>query len=342
MMMESFFDESQMFIQHDDEIDQLYSKLKENHDITVPEMEAEKEWEEIYDYYLTPDFVLARHIYMANKWDHSDANNWYDEFYNFPTHDQSSFIERRALYLEDLANAEKNPVEFEYIGRNIDISSLMMLDSLTGYGGSWYYYDCLCQFYKQLSRKIDPVRWEEYDRLEAEEEAKRKEEEKEKKRKKVVIEIEKHFPEGVRRVNGELQVIDPESGIWYKTQEEFGFKPNLFVWIKEQGNSEVLTEYLENWKKTKPKLSFNRKRHQIVIKNIIKGVCERHLYVLAQAMGVVYDIAFPVNKITGKQDVAFIEFKTLEEVQRAIRLLDKMPLGRAIIYVEEFVPRFSK
>jgi hypothetical protein len=342
-MMESFFEENQMFIQDDSEIDQLYSKLKENHDITVPEMDAEKEWEEIYDYYLTPDFVFDRHIYMANKWNHPEASDWYEEFYNFPTHDQSSFIERRALFLEDFENGEKYPFEYEYIGRCIDISSLMMLDSLTDYGGSWYYYDCLSEFEKQISRKIDPAKWEEYDRQEAEEAAKRKAEEEEKnKRKKVVIEREEHFPEGVRRVNGELQVIDSDSGIWYKTQEEFGFKPNLFIWIKEQGNSEILTEYLENWRKTKPKLSFTRKRHQIVIKNIIKGVCERHLYALAQRIGVVYDIAFPVNKITGKQDVAFIEFRTPDEVQKAVRLLDKMPLGRATIYVEEFVPRFSK
>jgi hypothetical protein len=333
------FNDDTIFIQHDNEIDQLYSKLDSKYAITPSEMDAEREWEEIYEYYLTAEYVEHRHVYMANTWTHPSAGEWYDEFCNFPTLSKTSFIERRALYLEDLSNYDKNPYEFEYIGRHIDITSLMMLDRVTKYSDSWYYYDCLCEFEKELSRKMDPEKWAEFDRMEAEE--KKRDEEERKARKKFVTEIEPHFPEGVKRVNGELQAIDPESGIWYKTQEEFGFKPNLFVWVKEQGNSEVLTEYLENWKKSKPKLSFTRKRHQIRISNIIKGVCERHLYVLAHNIGIVYDIAFPVDK-NGKQPVAYIEFNNLETVQKAIRLLDKMPLGRQIITVEEVIPKFSK
>ena len=332
------FKDDKMFIHDDDEIDELYSKLNRKYGITVSEMEAEKEWEEIYDYHLTSEYIEARHIYMSNKWTHEWMPEWYEEFYNFPTPDQSSFIERRELYLDDLSNYDKNPYAFEYIGRHIDISSLMYLDDLTDYKSSWYYYSSLCEFYNQISRKINPEMWEEKDRLEAEE--KQKEEERQSMRK-VVIEEEEHFPEGVRRVNGELQAIDSESGIWYKTQEEFGFKTNLFIWVKEQGNSEALTEYMENWKKMRPKLSFARKRHQIRISNIIKGVCERHLYIIAQNIGIIYDISFPVDKY-GKQPIAYIEFNNREAVQKAIRLLDKMPLGRQIITVDEVIPKFSK
>jgi hypothetical protein len=62
-------------------------------------------------------------------------------------------------------------------------------------------------------------------------------------------------------------------------------------------------------------------------------VCERHLFIISQNIGTVLDIFFPINKINGKQDKAFIEFKDAKSVNKAIQLLNEMPLGRAIINV---------
>jgi hypothetical protein len=302
-------------------------EVKEIMKLTPMTMTATR-YKEITKYHLTKDFILLREAYYNNNISEEGSyDEWADEFYNFPTTDGSSFVERRLKFLSNPLNKDKYPFEYDMILTTMSVNSLMFLDGIEDNMSSWWYYDELSTEEKRLRRILYPHIAEQEEK---EEEERRKEADKYKD----VIEYSDDLPEGVRKFNGEYQAVDPDTGIWYKTQPEYGYKHNLFVWIKEQGNSEELTEELESWRSMKPKLAPDRKRNQIIITNIIKGVCERHLYIISQLIGPVIDIYYPVHKVTGKQDKAFIEFKKPESVEKAIRLLNHMPLGRAIINVD--------
>jgi len=109
---------------------------------------------------------------------------------------------------------------------------------------------------------------------------------------------------------------------------------NIFDWILEQGSSTDRGSRHEIWNANKPRLSANRMRHQIVINNLPAGTKEKHLLVLAEEFGAVVDIFFPINRTTGKQDVAFIEYSSPEHVKLAIKDLNQRAMGRSLIIVD--------
>jgi hypothetical protein len=273
-------------------------------------------FERVYDQYdhliddlqLTEEYfmLLAAHNIMPSS---SMGNDWYEEFGIPDSFDSYSYLERRAEYIEEKSNMEKHPFDWDAITERIDLGSLMTLDSIEDNMGSWYWYNLLAEEEMRIRRFIWPDR---YPKPEPEPEAKEKPS---------TITIVPTPTEPVRVVRSDVS-------------ELFDSKDNLFDWIKEQGNSEKLTEILEEWRAKKPKLAPNRKRNQVIITNIIKGVAERHIYILAQRIGAVVDIYFPINKVTGKQEYAFIEFKSPESVQLAIEHLHGAPLGRQKIFVD--------
>ncbi len=284
----------------------------------------------IKKYNLTEDFITLREAhYNFSLPEEGFHFEWAEEFYQFPTSDNSSFVERRLIFLQNPENKTKYPFQYQSIMDSMGTASLMELDDIEGTIVDWGYYNELGYEESRLFRLFNPALVEQ-ERLE--EEVRKESENARKKECGDVIEYSEDLPEGVRLFNGIYQAVDPETGIWYKTQPEYGYKHNLFVWIKEQGNSEELTEELESWRANKPKLSHERKRNQIIITNIIKGVCERHIFIISQNIGTVVDIFYPINKVSGKQDKAFVEFKDTKTVNKAIRLLNEMHLGRSVIY----------
>ena len=109
---------------------------------------------------------------------------------------------------------------------------------------------------------------------------------------------------------------------------------NLFDWILEQGSSADRDARHEIWKANKPRLSADRMRHQIVLNNLPAGTKDKHLLVLAEEFGAVVDLFFPINRTTGKQDVAFIEYKSADYAKKAIEHLNQRPMGRNVIIVD--------
>ncbi len=266
----------------------------------------------ISDLKLTDDYfmMLAASAIMPPSY---NSGIWQDEFDISSSFDGCSYLERRADFMSNLDNEEKHSYTWSTIINGISVDSLMQLDSTEDNMGSWYWYNMLAEEEQRIRKFIWPELYPEP--------------------------VMPHYITYTPRptpvvtlpvVAAEVEKPEPRTDV----SEMFGSKDNLFDWIKEQGNSAELTEEMESWKAKKSRLPPNRKRNQIIITNIIKGVCERHLFILAQRIGMVVDIYFPINKITQKQEYAFIEFKSPESVQIAIKNLHGSPLGRQRIFVD--------
>ena len=276
-------------------------------------------FERVYDQYdhlveelqLNEDYfmLLAASAIMPSS---NLTADWQEEFGIPSSFDGYSYLERRADFMNNPGNQQDHPFVWNDIVSDISISSLMQLDKVGDNMGSWYWYSLLEEEYMRIRKFIWPDRYPD------------------------PIEEAPVTPRPVASITAAPSspsvAIKPEPRT--DVSEMFGSKDNLFDWIKEQGNSEQLTAEMETWRSNKTKLAPNRKRNQIIITNIIKGVCERHIFILAQRIGAVVDIYFPINKITQKQEYAFIEFKSPESVQIAIENLNGSPLGRQRIFVD--------
>lgn len=272
-------------------------------------------FERVYDQYdhlvdelqLTEEYFMLLAASAIMPPSHMSAD-WQETFGIPSDFDEYSYLERRANFILNPENETKYPFDWPSIESSISITSLITLDSIEDYMASWYWYSLLEEEEKRIRKFIWPDRYPD------------------------PIEEAPASPKPVRAAPAAAPATPaaPRTDV----SEMFGSKDNLFDWIKEQGNSEQLTAELESWRSAKPRLAPNRKRNQIIITNIIKGVCERHLFILAQRIGQVVDIYFPINKITQKQDYAFIEFKSPESVKLAIENLHGSPLGRQRIFVD--------